>query len=81
MWQVPCVGFVGFAIIMISWMAQLRLSFGIPVGLAAIIVGSVFAWVAFLLNWSGLMESNTVGKALAQFGLWLSTHSRDLLIG
>jgi AGZA family xanthine/uracil permease-like MFS transporter len=81
MWQVPWVAFVAFAIIMISRMAHVRLPFGIPGGLAAIIVGSVFAWVAVLLNWSGLMEPSLVDKALAQFGLWLPSPSRDVLIG
>jgi adenine/guanine/hypoxanthine permease len=81
MWQVPWVAFVAFAIIMISWLAHVRLPFGIPGGLAAIIVGSVFAWVAVLLTWSGVMEPSAVGKALDQFGLWLPSPSRDVLTG
>jgi AGZA family xanthine/uracil permease-like MFS transporter len=81
MWEVPWVAFVAFAIILISWMAHVRLPYGIPGGLAAIVVGTVFAWIAVTLKWSGLMEPSAVGKAFDQFGLWLPTASWDVWTG
>jgi AGZA family xanthine/uracil permease-like MFS transporter len=81
MWEVPWIAFVALAIILISWMSNVRLPFGIPGGLAAIIVGTVFAWVAVALNWSGIMEPTAVGKAFNQFGLYLPTPSGDVVTG
>jgi len=81
MWEVPWIALVGFAIILISWMANVRLPFGIPGGLAAIVVGTVFAWVAVALNWSGLMEPTAVGAAFDKFGLWLPWPSGDVFTG
>ncbi|KAA3634140.1 MAG: regulator [Proteobacteria bacterium] len=81
MWEVPWIAFVAFAIILISWMANVRLPFGIPGGLAAIIVGTVFAWIAVALNWSGVMEPTAVGEALGRFGLYLPVPSDDVITG
>ncbi|GJL83806.1 MAG: hypothetical protein DHS20C01_34400 [marine bacterium B5-7] len=81
MWEVPWISFVAFAIILISWMANVRLPFGIPGGLAAIIVGTIFAWIAVALNWSGVMEPTAVGEAINQFGLYLPIPSTDVLTG
>ncbi len=81
MWEVPWIALVAFAIILISWMANVRLPFGIPGGLAAIIVGTIFAWIAVALNWSGLMEPSAVGRAFDQFGLWLPSPSGDVFTG
>ena len=81
MWEVPWISFVALAIILISWMSNVRLPFGIPGGLAAIIVGTIFAWVAVALNWSGVMEPTAVGKAFDQFGLYLPIPSGDVITG
>jgi len=81
MWEVPWIAFVALAIILISWMANVRLPFGIPGGLAAIVVGTVFAWVAVALNWSGIMEPTAVGEAFDRFGLYLPMPSGDVVTG
>jgi AGZA family xanthine/uracil permease-like MFS transporter len=81
MWEVPWIALVAFAIILISWMAQVRLPFNMPGGLAAIIVGTVFAWIAVALNWSGVMEPTAVGAAFDKFGLWLPSPSGDVFTG
>jgi adenine/guanine/hypoxanthine permease len=81
MWEVPWIAFVALAIILISWTANVRLPGGLPGGLAAVIVGTVMAWVAVLLGWSGYMEPSAVGESLAQFGLRLPVLSGDVVTG
>jgi AGZA family xanthine/uracil permease-like MFS transporter len=58
-----------------------RLPFGVPGGLAAVIVGTVLAWIAVLLGWSGYMEPTAVGESLAEFGLRLPLLSGDVVTG
>ena len=81
MWEVPWIAFVALAIILISWMANVRLPFGVPGGLAAVIVGTILAWIAVLLGWSGYMEPTAVGESLAEFGLRLPVLSGDVVTG
>jgi adenine/guanine/hypoxanthine permease len=81
MWEVPWIAFVALGIILISWTANVRLPGGLPGGLAAVVVGTVMAWIAVLLGWSGYMEPSAVGESLAQFGLRLPVLSNDVLIG
>ena len=81
MWEVPWIAFVAFAIILISWTANVRLPFGLPGGLAAVIVGTILAWIVVLLGWSGYMEPTAVGESLAQFGLRLPVFSDDVAKG
>src|SRR5271154_6925440 len=47
-WQVPWLAFISLAIILISWTARVRLPFGLPGGLAAVLVGTVLGWAATL---------------------------------
>jgi AGZA family xanthine/uracil permease-like MFS transporter len=81
MWEVPWIALVALAIILTSWTANVRLPFGIPGGLAAIVVGTVFAWIATALNWTGIMQPTAVGEAFGQFGLYLPWPSKDVLTG
>jgi AGZA family xanthine/uracil permease-like MFS transporter len=81
MWEVPWIAFVALAIILISWTANVRLPFGVPGGLAAVIVGTVIAWIAVLLGWSGYMEPTAVGQSLAEFGVRLPVFSGDVITG
>ena len=45
-WQLPWLSFLSFGIILISWMARVRLPFGLPGGFVAVLLGTIFAWVA-----------------------------------
>jgi AGZA family xanthine/uracil permease-like MFS transporter len=81
MWEVPWIGLVCFAIVLIAWTANIRLPGGIPGGLAAVIVGSIIAWVASLIGWSDYMQPAAVGKATEQFGLRLPIFSLDVWRG
>jgi AGZA family xanthine/uracil permease-like MFS transporter len=71
MWEVPWIAFIAFAIVLVSWMANVRLPFGLPGGLVAIIVGVVVGWVAYFFGWSDVVQAEQVSGSLAQFGLHL----------
>ncbi len=77
--EAPWIGLVCFMIIMISWMGRVRLPFGIPGGLAVIIVGSVLAWGSVLLGYSEMMDPNAIGSAFSQFNLYLPSLSGDVI--
>lgn len=81
MWEVPWVAFIALALILVSWTANVRLPFGIPGGLGAVLVATVVAWVATALNLSGVMEPSGVAESFEQFGLHLPLVSGDVFIG
>src|SRR5215204_645774 len=80
-WEVPWISFITLGIIMVSWMAGARLPGNVPGGLAAVIIGTAIAWIATMLNWSGVMQPTAVGLALSQFGLRIPMPSADVFIG
>ena len=71
MWEVPWIAFISLAIVLISWTANTRLPFGLPGGLAAVIVGIVVGWVAYFAGWSDVVKAEQVRASLTQFGLHL----------
>lgn len=79
MWEVPWIGLTCFGIILLSWVGNVRMPFGIPGGLAAVIVGTVLAWGAVFLGQSTLMDPSAVSAALDQFSLYLPVFSGDVL--
>jgi adenine/guanine/hypoxanthine permease len=81
MWEVPWIGLVCFALVLVAWTANIRLPGGLPGGLAAVIVGSVIGWVVSLVGWSDYMQAAAVGKSLEQFGLRIPMLSGDVLQG
>src|SRR4029079_433236 len=60
MWEVPWIGLVCFALVLIAWTANIRLPGGVPGGLAAVIVGSVIGWIVSLAGWSDYMQPAAV---------------------
>jgi AGZA family xanthine/uracil permease-like MFS transporter len=80
-WEVPWIAFISLAIIMVSWMANVRLPGNVPGGLAAVIIGTAIAWITTLLGWSGVMKPTAVAEAVAQFGLRLPIPSSDVFVG
>jgi len=69
MFMTPIIGFVCFAIILLSWFGGVRYFKGIPAGLVAIAVGTLIAWVstALGLNYGGLtLEKLT--QSITSFG-------------
>ena len=57
MWEVPWIGLVCFAIVLIAWTANIRLPGGMPGGLVAVIVGSIIGWAVSLAGWSDYMQA------------------------
>jgi AGZA family xanthine/uracil permease-like MFS transporter len=71
MWEVPWIAFISLAIVLISWTANTRLPFGLPGGLAAVLVGIVVGWLAYFAGWSDVVKAEQVRASFAQFGLHL----------
>jgi len=73
------IGLICFMIILLSWIGQVRLPFGIPGGLAVVLVGAAMAWIATALGWSDMMQPSAVGEAITHFSLHLPMVSGDVL--
>jgi AGZA family xanthine/uracil permease-like MFS transporter len=65
-WEVPWISFITLGLILMSWVAGVRLPWNMPAGLLAIIVGTAIAWIATMLNIAGVMHPTEVGLALGQ---------------
>jgi AGZA family xanthine/uracil permease-like MFS transporter len=81
MWEVPWISFISLGIVLIAWTANVRLPGGIPGGLAAVIVGTVIAWVAVALGWSDIVSGAQVTASLSKFGIHLPLPSGDVIAG
>jgi adenine/guanine/hypoxanthine permease len=81
MWEVPWIAFISLAIILVSWVANVKLPFGVPGGLAAVVIGTIVGWVATLLGWQGVLHPSAVGESFTQFGLHLPIPGREVLRG
>jgi len=81
MFNAAWIALATFAIILLSWTAGVRLPFGIPGGLAAIIVGTVIGWLSYaVFGWTGLSPT-AVTDSFAQFGIHLPTPGSEVLSG
>jgi AGZA family xanthine/uracil permease-like MFS transporter len=81
MFTAPWIALTTFAIILLAWTANVRLPFGIPGGLAAIVVGTVIGWLSyFVFGWQG-MSPQAVSDSFAQFGLHLPQFGTEVLSG
>ncbi len=79
MMEAPWIAFATFAIILLSWTAGVRMPFGIPGGLLAVIVGTVIGWVSYsVFGWQGL-SSSAVSESFKQLGIHLPGFSADFL--
>jgi AGZA family xanthine/uracil permease-like MFS transporter len=81
MWEVPWIGLICFAIVLIAWTANIRLPGGLPGGLVAVIVGTVIGWAVSLAGWSDYMQPSNVVKATEHLGLRLPVFSLDVWRG
>jgi AGZA family xanthine/uracil permease-like MFS transporter len=81
MWEVAWLGLLSFGIVLVAWTANVRLPFGLPGGLVAVVLGTVVAWATTLLGWSDVMHPAQVGAALGQFGLHLPVPTGDVFSG
>ncbi len=81
MWEVPWIAFVSLAIVLISWTANVRLPYGLPGGLVAVIVGIVLGWVSYFFGWSDVVKSENVTQSFAQFGLHVPVFGAEVWRG
>ena len=81
MFNAAWIALATFAIILLSWTAGIRLPFGIPGGLAAIIVGTVIGWLSYLVfGWHGL-DPTQVSDSFKQIGVNLPKPGSEVLSG
>ena len=73
------IGLVCFMIILLNWVGRVRLPFGMPGGLAVVLVGCAMAWGATFLGASPLMKPSAVGEALTQLSVHLPVFSMDAI--
>jgi adenine/guanine/hypoxanthine permease len=76
-WEDPWLFMLSLTIVLVSWMAGVRLPYGLPGGLAAVVLGTVLAWLAKLVHLDDLMQPTEVVAALGQFGFRLPYPSTD----
>lgn len=73
MWEAAWVALPVLAIIVIGFVANVRLPGNIPIGLAALVVGTTVAWVG------GYMSIDAVGDSAEQIAIGLPTLNLDML--
>ena len=76
-WEDPWLFMLSLTIVLVSWMAGIRLPYGLPGGLVAVVLGTVLAWLAKLVHLDDLMQPAEVVSAFSQFGLRLPYPSTD----
>lgn len=78
MFDTAWIGIVCFAIILLNWVGNVRLPFGLPGGLAVVLVGCLLGWGATWLGFSDIMNPAEVKEAAGRFSLYLPTLSTDV---
>ena len=72
------IGLICFMIILLNWVGNVRLPFGVPGGLAVVVVGSGLAWGSVALGMGGMMDPAAVGQSMQNFSLHLPGISGDV---
>ena len=73
MWEAAWIGLPVLAIILIGFFTDVKLPFGIPVGLAALLVGTAIGWMG------GYMSAPDVGQAFSDIAIGIPDLRLDLL--
>lgn len=73
MWEAAWIGLPVLAIILIGFFTDVKLPFGIPVGLAALLVGTAIGWIG------GYMSAPDVGQAFTDIAVGIPDLRLDLL--
>ena len=81
MWQAPWIAFVTFGFILVGWLGYRKMPLNAPVGLLAVIAGTVIAWIAVLAGWSNILKPSAVADAVSQIGLYLPFPTGDVIVG
>jgi AGZA family xanthine/uracil permease-like MFS transporter len=74
MWEVAWIGLPVLAIILIGFFTDVRLPFNVPVGLAALLVGTAIGWIG------GYMDAPAVGDAVENIAIGVPDLRLDMLI-
>ena len=68
--DMPYVGLVSLAIILVGWFGKINFPFNIPVGLVAILVGTVIGWLTGAMDLSLLLSSfDSIQFSLPNFSI------------
>jgi AGZA family xanthine/uracil permease-like MFS transporter len=81
MWQAPWIAFIALAFILVGWLGGRRMPFDAPVGLLAVLLATVVAWVAVLAGWSGILEPSAVADSISNLALQLPFPTGDVVTG
>ncbi len=73
MWEAAWIGLPVLAIILIGFFTDVKLPFGVPVGLAALLVGTAIGWIG------GYMSAPDVGQAFTDIAIGIPDLRLDLL--
>lgn len=73
MWEAAWIGLPVLAIILIGFFTDVKLPFGVPVGLAALLVGTAIGWIG------GYMSAPDVGQAFSDIAVGVPDLRLDLL--
>lgn len=74
MWEAAWIGLPVLAIILIGFFTDVKLPFNIPVGLAALLVGTAIGWIG------GFMSAPDVGAAVSDIAIGIPDLRIDLLL-
>jgi len=81
MWEAPWIAFVTFGFILVGWLGYRKMPLNAPVGLLAVIAGTVVAWIAVLAGWSDILKPSAVAEAVSQIGVYLPFPTGDVIHG
>lgn len=70
-WEVPYIGLISLSIILLGWFGKVNMPFHIPVGLVAIVVGTLIGWI------TGFMDIKIVTDSLVNLGFSYPVFSVD----
>ncbi|MBS1694967.1 MAG: regulator [Actinobacteria bacterium] len=74
MWEAAWIGLPVLAIILIGFFTNMKLPFNIPVGLAALLVGTAIGWIG------GYMSAPDVGQAVSDIAIGIPDLRIELLL-
>lgn len=81
MWQAPWIAFIAFAFILVGWLGNRRMPFNAPVGLLAVVVATVVAWIAVAAGWSDILQPSAVSESLSQLAVHLPMPGGEVIEG
>lgn len=81
MWQAPWIAFIALAFILLGWLGNRPMPFNAPVGLLAVLLATVVAWIGVAAGWSGILEPSAVSESIANLAVHLPFPTGDVLTG